>query len=84
MSLRPLSFLAAAILGVLATTAQAQPALGGYNPLESFAPLTLPQPASVLRDGSGSPGPAYWQNRVDYALDARIDTAAHVLTGEET
>ena len=28
--------------------------------------------------------PAYWQNRADYAIAARIDTAAHVLTGHET
>jgi len=73
----------AAIL-VCAPAAQAQPKAAAYNPLETFAPLTLPAPATTLRDGAGRPGPAYWQNRVDYSIEARIDTAAHVLTGDET
>jgi hypothetical protein len=86
MSSRPYAFLAAAIVA-LASAAHAQPQpkpAPAFNPLETFRPLTLPQPATTLRDGSGSPGPAYWQNRVDYAIDARIDTAAHVLTADET
>lgn len=83
MALRLFAFLTAAALA--ATTAAAQaPAAPPYNPLETFAPLTLPQPASPLRTGAGTPGPAYWQNRVDYAIDARIDTRAHVLSAEET
>ena len=86
MALRLFTTLAAAF-AVLVPAAHAQPqpvAAPPYNPLETFAPLTLPQPATTLRTGAGTPGPAYWQNRVDYAIDARIDTKAHVLSAEET
>ena len=55
-----------------------------YDPLKTFAPLTLPAPASTIRSGSGAPGRDYWQNRVDFNIAARIDTAAHVLSGDET
>ncbi|HXA39446.1 MAG TPA: M1 family metallopeptidase [Phenylobacterium sp.] len=66
------------------TAAQAQTAPPRYDPLKTFAPLTLPAPPTTIRTGSGTPGPAYWQNRADFSIDARIDTTAHVLSGEET
>jgi hypothetical protein len=66
-----------------ATTSGA-PAGSQYDPLALFAPLQLPQPANALRDGSGRPGPLYWQNRADYDLHATIDPASHRLQGEET
>jgi hypothetical protein len=68
----------------LAASAHAQTPANPYDPLTTFAPLTLPQPATALRDGSGAPGPAYWQNRADYSIAARIDTTAHVLSADET
>lgn len=37
-----------------------------------FTPLDLPAP-SELRLASGAPGPAYWQQRADYAIDATLD-----------
>jgi len=83
MALRLFTTLAAALV-LLAPAARSQTAAPPYNPLETFAPLTLPQPASALRTGAGTPGPAYWQNRVDYNIEARIDTRAHVLSAEET
>ncbi|MBB6252888.1 M1 family metallopeptidase [Nitrospirillum iridis] len=46
-----------------------------YRPFEAFAPLTLPQPVNQYRSGNGLPGPAYWQNRADYELHARLDTS---------
>ena len=80
MTLRHVSILA----GVLAVAASAAQAQGPYDPLKTFGPLTLPAPASSLRTGSGTPGPGYWQNRADFNIAAWIDTAAHVLTGDET
>jgi peptidase M1-like protein len=82
MALRQFTILAAA-LAVSAPAAHSQTA-PAYDPLKTFAPLTLPAPPTTLRTGAGTPGPAYWQNRADYNLEARIDTAAHVLHGEET
>jgi hypothetical protein len=59
---------------------------GGAAPTAAdiFAPLAYPQPENVYRAGSGLPGPAYWQNRADYSIAARIDPATHVLSGSET
>lgn len=53
----------------------------GYDPLESFAPLTLDQPASDVRTVSGVPGPRYWQNRADYTIHATLDPATKAITG---
>ena len=52
-----------------------------FDPLKTFAPLTLPQPANSYRTGAGAPGPDYWQNRADYRIEARLDVAAKVLSG---
>jgi hypothetical protein len=54
-----------------------------YDPLKTFAPLTLPDPVNSYRSSNGAPGPQYWQNRADYELHATIDTANKVLTGTE-
>jgi len=82
MTARLLTILAAAA-ALPALAVQAQTTVS-YDPLKTFGPLTLPAPANDLRTGSGAPGPAYWQNRADFNITARIDTSSHVLTGEET
>jgi hypothetical protein len=84
MTLRLLTILAATC-AVLAPAAHAyaQPT-PAYDPLKTFGPLTLPAPANSIRSGSGAPGPGYWQNRADFNISAKIDTTAHVLTGDET
>lgn len=45
-----------------------------------FAPLDLPAP-NDQRLGSGAPGPGYWQQRVDYTIDARLDTERRAVGG---
>jgi hypothetical protein len=47
-----------------------------------FSPLELPTPNRV-RTASGAPGPDYWQQRVDYRIDARLDPIERRLTGSE-
>jgi len=42
----------------------------------------LPTPNSY-RTGSGAPGAAYWQQRVDYTIRAEIDEASNTLHGKE-
>lgn len=45
----------------------------GRQPTGSiFEALDLPTP-NDQRLGSGAPGPEYWQQRVDYTIDARLD-----------
>jgi hypothetical protein len=62
-------------------TAAASPA---PDPLKMFAPLTLPSPPGATRSAAGVPGAAYWQNRVDYSIDAKIDPATKRLAADET
>jgi hypothetical protein len=54
-----------------------------YDPLKTFAPLTLPDPVNRYRSSNGAPGPDYWQNRADYEIHATLDTAAKELRGDE-
>ncbi len=56
---------------------------GSYDPRETFAPLTLPQPVNAFRSADGTPGPQYWQNRADYSIRASIDTSTHSLSASE-
>src|SRR5207245_10739975 len=56
------------------------PQVGDTSP---FRRLALPTP-TLLREGSGRPGPRYWQQRADYTIRASLDTATHTITGSET
>jgi len=47
-----------------------------------FRRLELSTP-TLLREGSGRPGPAYWQQRVDYTIAVSLDTATHTIAGRE-
>jgi len=51
------------------------------RPYEAFRPLDLPTP-NERRLGSGAPGPAYWQQRVDYRIDATLDPGARRLEAD--
>jgi hypothetical protein len=48
-----------------------------------FRRLELPTP-TLLREGSGRAGPAYWQQRVDYTIAVSLDTTTHTIAGRET
>ena len=56
------------------------PQVGDTSP---FRRLALPTP-TLLREGSGRPGPRYWQQRADYTIRASLDTATHTIAGSET
>lgn len=47
------------------------------------APLAL-TPPTAARPASGLPGPAYWQQRVDYIIDAALDPDSRSIRGVET
>jgi hypothetical protein len=65
------------------SASQGSAAQSSYDPLQTFAPLTLPDPVSVYRSADGTPGPGYWQNRVDYVIHANLDPASRTLAGSE-
>jgi hypothetical protein len=48
-----------------------------------FSPLPVP-PGNEIRRPDGAPGPAYWQQRVDYRIRATLDTATQRITGAES
>ncbi|MBZ0171713.1 MAG: M1 family metallopeptidase, partial [Phycisphaerales bacterium] len=52
----------------------------GLNVESLFEPMNYATP-NERRLGSGAPGPAYWQQRVDYDIDCRVDTEAESVSG---
>ena len=48
-----------------------------------FRPLELPA-SNAYRTGSGRPGPLYWQQRVDYRIEATLDARANQVRARET
>ncbi|WMW81409.1 M1 family metallopeptidase [Undibacterium cyanobacteriorum] len=52
---------------------------------DKFAQLgeLLPTPTSI-RAASGAPGHAYWQQRADYVIRAKLDESKRAITGAET
>lgn len=47
-----------------------------------FMPMDLATPTE-RRLGSGAPGPAYWQQRVDYDIECRVDTEKDAISATE-
>jgi len=54
-----------------------------YDPRALFPALPLLPAGNPYRSANGEPGPAYWQNRVDYTIDATLDEERHVIQGSE-
>src|SRR5438876_563869 len=56
------------------------PQAGDTSP---FRRLALPAP-NLMREGSGRPGPRYWQQRADYTVRTALDTATHTIASTAT
>jgi hypothetical protein len=61
---------------------QRSPAAAGTPDTSVFRQLELPPPNDI-RTANGSPGPGYWQQRVDYVIRATLDTVSRSVRGEE-
>ena len=48
-----------------------------------FRPIDAWAAPNEFRSASGAPGYAYWQQRADYVIEARLDAENHVLNGSE-
>ena len=57
--------------------------VSNYNPAALFSPQFYTEKGNEFHSANGAPGPKYWQNKVDYQLNARIDTSAKTLTASE-
>lgn len=55
---------------------------GDFKPEEAFAPLFYTANGDETRAADGTPGPKYWQNRVDYQIEARLDEAVNRIEGQ--
>ena len=73
----------ALLLGAALSAHAADAPKHGFDPLQTFAPFTYPQAANAMRDASGKPGPAFWQNRADYRIEATLDPSTRKLSGSE-
>ncbi|NID14235.1 M1 family metallopeptidase [Luteibacter yeojuensis] len=73
-----LSLAAVALAGAFAAMA------ANFDPRETFAPFTYPEPVNAYRSGSGMPGPMFWQNRADYELAATLDPVKNTMSGKAT
>ena len=72
-----------AALSAKPRTAAPAAVVSRYNPQETFAKLTLPQPVNAYRSANGAPGPAYWQNRADYTIHAHLLPETKELSATE-
>ncbi|OSZ80460.1 aminopeptidase [Chitinophagaceae bacterium IBVUCB2] len=75
------------LLLTIASILQAQniqnnPSSGHANKFEQLGTI-LPTP-NEQRTASGTPGPKYWQQRVDYDIKCELDEVNNKLTGSET
>ena len=52
------------------------------DPFARLDDEVLPSP-NRFRTASGAPGPDYWQQRVDYRIDATLDVETHSIIGAE-
>ncbi|MCH7793099.1 MAG: M1 family peptidase, partial [Planctomycetes bacterium] len=73
--------IAAAALPCVAQRADSGRVQGTRDRDSIFSPLDLPA-ASAWRLGSGAPGPEYWQQQVDYAIDAVLDAETSRLEAQ--
>ncbi len=91
--LMKLKFISAGLLLLLVISAQAQrrrrannindTISTNYQPSELFAPLFYSEKGNEFHAANGEPGLKYWQNRVDYQLNASLDTTSKTLTATE-
>ena len=81
-----------AVVPVVASRAQVASGGGGKapvyteqrnDPFYTTDRMDWPGP-NQYRDASGAPGPAYWQQRADYAIAVTLDTATRTITGTVT
>ncbi len=72
-----------AVPAVAGATSDAGFRTAGPDGTTIFSPLDLPA-ASVVRLGSGAPGPAYWQQRADYRIDATLHESEQAVSATGT
>ncbi|WP_348797465.1 M1 family metallopeptidase [Flavobacterium adhaerens] len=52
-----------------------------YNYHDAFGPIFYTKDGTATRSASGAPGHAYWQNRADYKLTAKLNENTNEIVG---
>lgn len=52
-----------------------------YSYVDAFAPNFYKKNGNDFRSASGKPGPKYWQNRADYAIDVNLNETSKEIKG---
>ncbi|MCG2614577.1 M1 family metallopeptidase [Terrimonas sp. NA20] len=55
-----------------------------YDPHALFSPLFYTQNGNEYRAATGEPGPSYWQNKVDYQINAKLDDTKNEVSATVT
>jgi hypothetical protein len=55
-----------------------------YDPHDLFSPLFYPTGSTITRSASGEPNTGYWQNKVDYKIDVRLNDNTNIISGSVT
>ena len=71
------SILAPLLLVAACSTPPRQPEAPGN--LDTFRAIAHPTP-NAQRNGAGRPGAGYWQQQVDYQIEATLDPSQHRIT----
>lgn len=66
-----------------ATSTPSSTPVSKYNYNEAFGPLFYTKDATTTRSASGAPGHAYWQNRADYKLTAKLNEKTNEIVGTD-
>ncbi len=72
------------LLLLLGLRAWGEPGQTRYDAQAAFAPNFFSFPGNAVRAADGAPGPAYWQNRADYQVEAALDPKSCEITGQVT
>lgn len=76
--------LLAALAGCAGPAPSARPLTTSTRELAlTFTPPPMPAP-DEFRAATGAPGPAYWQQRADYTIQANLDTDKRAITARQT
>ena len=73
-------FLAAGLFLAGFMSAGAQSDSSRYDAHDLFSPIFYTQNGNEYRAATGEPGPAYWQNRVDYQINASLNETTKEIT----
>ncbi|GAA3983879.1 M1 family metallopeptidase [Mucilaginibacter dorajii] len=86
-----INFIGISLLALLAANANAQKrkitpddTTSNYNPAAAFAPQFYSDKGNEFHSANGEPGPKYWQNRANYTINVKLDTASKTISGTVT